>query len=260
MGISKYKIENINVEKLFLFFKNSHYNGDQTIDIVPSKFYCKASNNSKTNILYREITFDSSVKVTGKEPEHIKFFIQNYDLLNKVVGFMRSESVLDMTLSYEDDICKKITFTNSKINYDIFASMFGLAVYIEDEKWNKIKSPLDPVVSINIGIDTIKEIKNLHKLSKKDTEKLDVMQVYSSGSNIIFKHESANGGVEFSFDSDNGLTKNELKGKWVMNLDLFGNIDGYAEFLFQINTSGGLIATYLTNGNNIININSLTNA
>lgn len=262
MPDKKFSIKNVNSTELYLFLKNSFLAGDQTLDIKRDKIYCKASNKSKTNILYRHIAINSDGAMPKEQPDHCRFFIQNYEQLSKIVKFLRAEEFITLTFQYDDELlnCKKVTFSNKNVNFDVYASEYGMSDnYIDDEKWEKISKPTEPTIVVNLDILKIKEILNLHSLSKSDTEKMNIMTISSENGKFVMKHKTFSNELEFSFCEDSGLVSNSLEGEWKVSLDVFNNIEGYNNFTLMVNTKGIINAMYLTSGNNITNITSLTN-
>ena len=259
----KFTVSNVNVNKLYLFLVGSSMNGDQTIDIKQNMIYCKSANKAKTNIRYRQMIFDDTTKKSGTI-EHLKFFIQNYDMINKVVKHFTNFENIDVVFTYDQEkgTCSKITFQNPFVSYDIFASEFGLSDnYILDSSWANISKPKDPCVHIKINSTKIKEIIGLHSLSKSETEKMNIMTIGSTKDGQVFlKHKSYSNELVFSFNEDSGLVSNNIKGEWKLSLEVFDKTFGYTDFDFYAVTSeGGLKAIYLTNGEDIVNISSLTN-
>jgi hypothetical protein len=247
--MKKIKISNISVEKLAEFFGKSILYGDQTLDITKDKLYCKASNVTMSNIIYREMLFDESVIVDKDFPEHMKFFIQDYKILYNIVKSMSGEKVLNISFTYDGDVCKEMVFDNKTITFNMTCSEIGLSKYIDDERFGSIKYPTDIVSTVSLPSSKISEIKSLHKLSKSDNEKMNLVFIYQMINKIIIEHQSIKGGWKIELESENIIEDTE---KYALSLDLFDNLGNGSEFQFKIvNLGGGSTkACYLVSNDN----------
>lgn len=254
--MKKCEISNISTPKLLDFLNNSILYGDQTLDIKKDKLYCKASNNSMSNIIYREMLFGEDVEVSKDFPDHIRFFIQDYKILHSIAKTMNNEGTITLTMAYDGNICKQIMFKNKYIDFSITSSEMGLARYIEDEKFDSIKYPSDIVSKISIVASKISEIKSLHKLSKSDNEKTNLIFIYQSGSNMILEHESVKGVWKMEMESENMKPDTD---KYALSLDIFDNLGSNTTFDMIIANLGSRKACYLTasTGVEFINISSV---
>lgn len=247
--MSKAKLSNINTKKLLDFLNESTLYGDQTLDINKDKFYCKASNVSMSNIIYREINLGSDVVADKDFPEHLKFFIQDYKILYSIVKSMNGEPVLNMNFTYNDNICEEIIFENKSISFSIRCSEIGLSKYIDDDKFNGIKYPEDITTFAKMASSKISEIKSLHKLSKSDNEKMNLVFIYQMVGKLVIEHQSIKGSWRIEFESDNIKEDTE---KYALSLDIFDNLGSGTEFEFKIvNLGGGSTkACYLISNDN----------
>lgn len=229
--IDKFEITNLSTSNLIAFFENSHMHGDQTLDITKTKMYCKASNASMSDIIYREVFYNEEAKVADKAPEHVKFFIQNYKVLNSVVRAMASESKINIIVHHVDDVVSKLTFKNSYINYDVFSSDIQLSKYIEDTAFDTVKYPKTILSEIVLPASKIKEIKSLHSLTKSDNEKMNLIFIYQKLTKVILKHESNRGEWEIELDAQNHISDSTI---YALNLELFTRIGTYSDFMLKI--------------------------
>lgn len=254
--MKKCELTNISTPSLLDFFNNSILYGDQTLDIRKNKLYCKASNNSMSNIIYRETIFGEDVVASKDFPEHIKFFIQDYKILSNIVRSMNNEGNITMAMVYDGDICRQITFKNKYIDFSIYSSEMGLARYIEDDKFDTIKHPTDIITEISIVGSKISEIKSLHKLSKSDNEKTNLIFIYQNGDLLTLEHESIKGSWSMGMDAVHTSPDDE---KYALSLDIFDNLGSNTSFDLKIANINGRKACYLTSltGAEFINISSI---
>lgn len=255
--MEKFEIKDIKTPALIAFFEDSYMHGDQTLDITKEKFYCKASNTSMSDIIYREMFLDSDAKVSAKAPDHVKFFLQNYKMLHSVAKAMSSEKTIDIVVHYSGDVVSKLTFKNSYINYDIFNSDIQLARYIEDSSFLSVKYPKTVISQMILPASKIKEIKSMHSLTKSDNEKMNLVFIYQKLNKLILKHESNRGEWEIEFDSENLISDSTV---YALNLEIFTRIGSYSDFALKIaDLPNGSKACYLVTNNTpeMINISRI---
>lgn len=256
--MKKVKISNINTKKLLDFLNESVLYGDQTLDITSKKLYCKATNVSMSNIIYREMSFNDDVVVDKDFPQHLKFFIQDYKILSSIVRSMNGEPTINVSFTYEGDVCREMVFDNKSINFSITSSELGLAKYIDDVRFGGIKYPTDIVSKVNLKSSKISEIKSLHKLSKSDNEKLNLVFIYQMIGKLVVEHQSIKGSWKIDFESENILEDTE---KYALSLDIFDNLGSSTDFEFKmVNLGGGdTKACYLISNDNgeFINISRI---
>jgi len=257
---NKITIEGLDSQRFHDFCSNSFMELDQVLDIDEKGIHLKAFNQSKTNIIFRKFSFNEEVKIKGKM-SHFKFFLQNYSLLQKVTGWMRGSSTLKLTLTCEEDICKKFTISNDYINYDFVAGTFELANYLPDEVWSKnFSEPKGVTARIDITSNKILEIISLHKISKSDTERMDVMTIFKNDDgNLVFRHKNHAKTLDFIFTEEQGLKFCDLEGKLTLSLDVFRGYKSYSEFELHFSENeNGMKMAYLVNQDNFTNVSSLT--
>lgn len=255
--MEKVELQNIKSPDLLSFFLESYMHGDQVLDIKMSKLFCKASNSSMSNIIYREFLLGDEVTVKGKAVDHVKFFIQNYKMLSDVVRSMNNEGTLSMIVHYDKDICHKITFKNSYISFDVTSSEWGLARYIEDEKFDTIKKPHTILTTSQIPLSKVKEIKAMHSLSKSDNEKTNLVFIYQKMGKVIIEHDSIKGGWKLELDSE--VTEEDFT-IYAMPLEIFNNLGNRSDFnLYMAKLINGTMTCYLiTNtGSEMVNISRI---
>ena len=262
MSVTKFTVSGLNSNDVATFFKNSHLGDDQTIDVLCDKLQIKAANKSRTNMIYRKMDYPAGFKISGTLPDGgVTFFIQSYSILKKVSSHFKSEKEITLTFTSTHNKCSKISFSSSSVTYDIFSSAEGLSSgdYIHDEKFATISTPDDPTIIMSITQDKISEIVGLHKLSKSDTEILNVMTVSSDDDkNLVLSHTSYVNEVVFRMGKQDGVSSCEIgTQKYIMSLDIFNNLSGKI-FTMKMTTKGGLKAVYLLDENSNLNICALT--
>ena len=255
-NLNKAKITGLNTAKLLSFFNESILYGDQVLDINKYRFHCKAGNASLSNIIYREMPYNVEAEVDESFPEHIKFFLQDYKILAEITRSMVGESSINMTFTYENDICKEIVFDNKFISFSILCSEWALSKYIEDARFSAIKNPTDIVCKCPLKKTKISEIKSLHKLSKSDNEKMNLIFMYQKMDKIVLMHESVKGNWKLEMDAE---IIEEDTVTYALSLDLFDNLGSNTEFEFKVVKLGERKACYLTSvtGNTYINISGI---
>lgn len=249
----KLKITNVDTKILLDFFNESTLYGDQTLDITKEKLYCKASNVTMSNITYREMMFGDGVVIDKDFPAHLRFFIQDYKILSSIVKSMNGEPKINLTFSFEDNICREMVFDNKSISFSIMSNEIGLSKYIDDDRFSAIKYPTDIVSRMVIKSSKISEIKSLHKLSKSDNEKMNLVFIYQMMNKLVIEHSSIKGNWKMDFESENVIEDTE---KYALSLDIFDNIGNVTDLEFKVvNLTAGTRACYLTSKNVVESIN-----
>lgn len=251
----KIEINNINSSELAKFFDSSNIHGDQVLELSNKKIFSKCHNKSKSNIGYREMVFDDDVVCKSKEDFLVKFYVENYSNLYKVANSMKDEEKCSIKMTVEDDICAKLVISNSHINFDFFASQWKPDVpYIDGDKWNIISNPKEFSLSFSIDIEKIKSVVRLHKITKYDTEKLNIVSFFMRKDDLVMSHDSSFGKLEFIFSGENSnLVNNNFEGVCKVQLDIFNSVKSHEKFDVKFTKT----AMYLFSENKFLNISSL---